>query len=47
MKPRTHYQHVEDTRILFFYILINAQGAEQVFIVIPTADGHDRGVNVL
>ena len=47
MKPRSHHQHVEDSRILFLDALISAERAEEIFVVIPTAYGHHGGVNVL
>src|ERR1044072_1846544 len=47
MKPRTHHQHVKDSGILLFDMLIGRERAKQIFIVVPTADGHYRRVNVL
>ena len=47
MKPWPHHQHVEDAGILPLEVLIDAQRSEQIFIVVPAADRHHRGVDVL
>ena len=47
MKPRAHYEDVENARILAFDRLVGIERAEKIFIVIPTADSHHRGVDVL
>src|SRR5205814_1732340 len=47
MKPRTHHQHVVDSGILLLNRLICPERTEKIFIVIPTADGHYRRMNVL
>src|SRR3989442_11391934 len=45
--PGPDNQHVVDSRILFLNRLISSERPEQVFVVVPAADGHHRGVNVL
>src|SRR5437588_5198045 len=47
MKPRAHHEHIKCSRILLFDTLISSQGAKQILVVVPSADGHDRRVNVL
>ena len=39
VRPGTHHERVEDARILPLDLVIDVQGAEQVFGIEPAADG--------
>ena len=47
MRPRTHDQGVGDTRVLLLDRTVGLERAVQIFGVEPTANGHDRGGDVL
>ena len=47
MEPGTHHQHVVDSGVLLLDVLISIQRAEEIFVVVPTTDSHDRRMNVL
>ena len=46
MKPWPHHQHVEDSRILLLDVLVSRERAEEIFVIVPTANRHHRGMNV-
>src|ERR1700752_1203709 len=46
MKPRTHYQHIVDARVLLLDPAISFQRTIQILVVVPTADSHYRSPNV-